>query len=360
MDKFIIDINKILKKNYPIEISFNKINTLSHFYIIDNNIKNLVFPFNFDINGLILNGEYKNYKIIKVFTDKILNWKKYILLYISFLNKRYNPYLDLSNFLYFIHKYNNLNFLHIKTIIIKKNNNVIEYDINYIERVYKTINTTIINKSLTNNHFYFNSFNVDNNLIQIKTEINRLINNRDKFKNIHFHLHNNSGGDLVPVHIIINCLIGYKNKKWMKNITKIMKNKKILDWDCWDEESGPNYEIVKELNIDNIIYENKYIGKIYLHINENCTSSTWFFITYLIYAFSDKIIRYSKKCFGNIIKFGSIESKQLFLLGSSGTTSGDGDPIIIKYNNNIEINCPTEQFISCSILKNDWNRFWTC
>jgi hypothetical protein len=52
-----------------------------------------------------------------------------------------------------------------------------------------------------------------------------------------------------------------------------------------------------------------------------------------------------------------IESKQLFLLGHSGTTSGDGSQIIVKYNH-FKILCPTEQFISCSIKKYDWNRFW--
>ena len=86
-------------------------------------------------------------------------------------------------------------------------------------------------------------------------------------------------------------------------------------------------------------------------------SATWFFITYLIYAFANKIKRYSKKCFGKIIKYGSINSKKLFLLGHSGTTSGDGNAITIKYKN-ININCPTEQFISSSIKKYDWNRYW--
>ena len=37
--------NKILKENYPLEISFNKINSLSHLYISSNNY-NKFFPFN--------------------------------------------------------------------------------------------------------------------------------------------------------------------------------------------------------------------------------------------------------------------------------------------------------------------------
>jgi hypothetical protein len=47
----------------------------------------------------------------------------------------------------------------------------------------------------------------------------------------------------------------------------------------------------------------------------------------------------------------------LKLIGHSGTTSGDCNAIMVKYKN-IEINCPTQQFISCSIKECDWNRFW--
>jgi hypothetical protein len=86
-------------------------------------------------------------------------------------------------------------------------------------------------------------------------------------------------------------------------------------------------------------------------------SSAFYFITYLIYAFSTKINRYSKKCYGQTIKYGTIESNQLTLFGHSGTSSGDCNAIQIKYNN-ITIQCPTQQFISSSIKKYDYNRFW--
>ena len=63
---------------------------------------------------------------------------------------------------------------------------------------------------------------------------------------------------------------------------------------------------------------------------------------------------------GQTIKFGNLEKKsQLILKGQSGTSSGDGNAISINYFNNIQISCPTQQFISCSIKKYDWNRFWT-
>lgn len=93
-----------------------------------------------------------------------------------------------------------------------------------------------------------------------------------------------------------------------------------------------------------------------MHVNPQNGSSAWFFITYLMYAFAS-IIRFSKKCYGDVIKFGKVKSNQLILLGKSATTSGDGNLVTIKIKD-ITINCPTEQFISCSVLKTDWNRFW--
>ena len=45
--------------------------------------------------------------------------------------------------------------------------------------------------------------------------MDRLIKNRDKYKSIHFHLDNNGGGDNIPGHLILRCLVG-KKEKWMK------------------------------------------------------------------------------------------------------------------------------------------------
>jgi len=364
MNNLIININKILKKNYPLKISFDKINTLSHFWILSNNF-NKFLNININIDGLILNGQYKNYQIVKVITTKIIDWNNYIKLYVSFLNKSKNPCINEESFIYLIHTYSYINILNIKKLLIKNNkysDNIIEYDTDYIDtRNYYFSWTKYIHKDIIkkDNHFYLESFSVDNNYKKLKIEIDRLIKNRDKYRTIHFYLNNNSGGDIVPAHIIIRCLVG-KKENWMKNIKKILKNKKILEWDCWKEENkdSPNYDVIKKLNLDNLPnYNSKYNGKIYLHMNKQNSSSAWFFITYLIYSFSNKINRYSNKCYGQIIKYGTIESDKLILLGHSGTTSGDGNSVSIK-NNNIEILCPTEQFISCSIKKYDWNRFW--
>jgi len=283
----------------------------------------------------------------------------------------------MNNFMCFLHMDKYIDILKIKKMIISKTNNVIEYNLKYLDhhRTYKlncnndeiikflVDHTTyfsiwdkkiISNMISKNNHFYFNIFDVSVNYKKLKIEMDRLIQYRDKYTNIHIHLDNNDGGDLVPVHLILRCLCG-KKEKWMKDIRKVQQNKEILKMNCWDEEdkNSPNYEVVKKLNLDVLPnYETKYKGNIHLYMSKENRSSAWFFITYLIYAFSNKINRSSKKCYGQRIRYGTIESNQLILLGHSGTTSGDGNSVLLK-DNDIEIDCPTEQFLSCSIKQND-------
>ena len=100
MNNLINNIKKILFQNYPLKISFDKINTLSHFYIKSYNNNNFL-TINFDINGLILKLIVKNYQIIKVITTEIIDWNKYILLYVSLLNKSWNPCINKTKFLYY-------------------------------------------------------------------------------------------------------------------------------------------------------------------------------------------------------------------------------------------------------------------
>jgi len=360
-DKFEIYLKKLIKKTYPLKISFDKLYTRSHFHIKSNDGSKFL-PFKINIDGEILNGKYKNYKIIKVITNQILSWNKYKLLYVSLLNINHNPCINIDNFLFKLHTYNYLDILQIKKIIIES---ATEIEIEYVSAKNKNYNLSnsciYIKKVKLSNHFYFESFSIDRNFEKLKIEMDRLIKNRDKYKSIHFHLDNNGGGDNIPGHLILRCLVG-KKEKWMKNIKKILINKKIYEWDCWREEdkinSPSHYEKIKKINLDHLPnYDTKYNGKIYLHMTKQNGSAAWYFITYLIYAFSNKINRYSKKCYGQTIKYGTIESDQLKLIGHSGTTSGDGNAILVKYEN-IEINCSTEQFISCSIKECDWNRFW--
>lgn len=62
MNNLIIEINKILSSNYPIETSFNNIHNLSHFWIMSNDFHKFI-PFQININGDILTGQYKNKRI---------------------------------------------------------------------------------------------------------------------------------------------------------------------------------------------------------------------------------------------------------------------------------------------------------
>jgi len=160
-------------------------------------------------------------------TTKIIKWKKYLLLYVSLLNKYYNPCINESEFLDLIHRYNYISILNIKKLLLKEKNTnkIIEYKVSYIsnqKRNYKLLFENHFHKEIIekDNHFYLESFIVNENYKNLKTEIDRLIQNRDKYKTIHFHLNNNVGGDLVPAHIIIRCLVG-KKESWMKNIKKI-------------------------------------------------------------------------------------------------------------------------------------------
>lgn len=356
------EVNNLLFIYYPVKTEFNKINNLSHFFINSSNW-NKFLQYSFDINGVILNGTYKNY-IIKNVITKTNNylWKDFLFCAVSYLNNMFNPCISENKFLILLYTYNNIDILHIKKLIIEKNNSIIDLNILYTKNPTYSIlwdNYNLSNKINQDNHFYFNSFNVHSNKENLKTELDRLFIYRDTYKSIHFHLDNNGGGDIVPAHLIIRCLVG-KKEIWMKNIKKYLTSKAILEWDCWKEESidSPNYETIKDLNLDFIPnYDTKYTGKIYLYMDKNNGSSAWFFITYLIYAFSDNIIRFNKKCFGKNLKFGNINSNKLILVGHSGTTSGDGNAINIKYKS-IKLNIPTEQFISCSIKKIDWNRYW--
>jgi hypothetical protein len=190
--------------------------------------------------------------------------------------------------------------------------------------------------------------------------MSRLFLNRDEYDNIYIHLDNNHGGQNIPGHLILRCLIGIK-EKWMKPIKKF-NNNKIIEYECWNEEkhhkNSYEYKQFQKLNIIVPKYETKYKGKIHLYMYNYNGSASWYFITYMIYAFGSNIKRYNKICYGQNLKFGTINRKsQLVLHGLSNTCSGDHNSISIDYKN-IRINCPTEQMFSCSVKKKDWNRFW--
>lgn len=355
-------INEISRHHYPLPVEMDEMIQLSHFKISSNYWEKFL-PFQVNVKGRIVTGPYKNHQILHLFTTQLINWNDYINHFTLLLNKSYYPCIDENNFLCLLHTFNFIDELNIKRIVIKKGDGSSET----IDIVYGSKSNFIWNNNLKfhpkiekENHFYLESFQVNTNYKKLKVEITRLVQNRDRFHNIHFHLDNNGGGDIVPAHIIIRCLVG-KKEKWMKNIKKLLTDKTVSEWDCWKEEdvNSPNYNVVEKLNLNYLPeYTSKYSGKIYVHMNKQNGSAAWFFITYLIYAFGGKINRFETKCCQQKIKYGNLEKdSQLILKGHSGTTSGDGNAIQIKYKN-IQIECPTQQFISCSIKDSDWNRFW--
>jgi hypothetical protein len=171
------------------------------------------------------------------------------------------------------------------------------------------------------------------------------------------------GGDSSPGQLLVKCLLGNNNEKWMEDVIKYYKedNKnKMVSWDSWKEYENKkqNYERIKLLELDFIpIYETKYTGKIHLYLND-CGSAAWYCATYLIYGFANKIKRFTKKCLSKEIKFGKVsKDSQIILHGKSSTCYGDGNTVNINFNDLI-INCPTIQFKTRSFNEIDWNRFW--
>ncbi len=365
-------INNILLKYYPIKnkYSFHNLNDLSHFHISFINPK-LFLPFNIDINGNIL--YHKNIissKYISHVTtsdSKTHDWNKYLNLITSFLRNDINYCINPIRFLHILHSFKFINSLHIISLkIVDSNNNnfTVTIPIKYTNKQPKHLlflDNIYFSKNNKPNHFYFHSFLIKNNKKYLKNELMRLFKFRDSFYNIHFHLDFNRGGELVPVHLILRCLIGINKESWMKNIKQKLSNGKITKWNPWNEDNinNPNYLSFKDLELDFLPeYLSKYNGKIYIHMHNYNGSASWYFITYLIYAFSNKIKRFKKKCFGKWLKFGSIsKNSQLKLIGLSSTCSGDSNSKYFHYKN-IDISCPTKQFIQCSIKDIDWNRFW--
>ncbi len=356
----LLDIYNEIIKIYPLKIEIKNLKELSHLVLITQDY-NLSLDYNIDI----INGILENKKIMNIITkdNEIHKFNDYIRLYIRYLHNDSNPIINIDKFIFQILTYNKLNILCIKKIVLE-NGEIIS-----AKYITNKLNDPFICKKLIKiiekNHFYFSCFNVNNNYKLLSKELNRLIKTRDNYNELHIHLDNNGGGDLVPVHILIRCLAGLK-EEWMKPIKKIRLNNKISEWDCWNEEDKNcnNYMVVKKLNIKQMPdfkTNKKYNGKIYLHMAKCNGSAAYFCIIYLIYLFvkEKNIIRYETESYGDIIKFGKLKkNNKLELIGFSGTTSGDGNAIDKKYKK-IIIRCPTEQFIKSSVKNEDYNRYWT-
>ena len=121
------DINKIISMNDLKEY-------IKQNYLIKSYNKSYRIPFNFDLEGNILNTKYKGYKIINVITiSKKYFWKKYL----NNIMKFYNIYSPASNnFLDILHTYNYIDIFHIKGFIIRNKKNE-KKEIYFLYKIYK-------------------------------------------------------------------------------------------------------------------------------------------------------------------------------------------------------------------------------
>ena len=281
-------------------------------------------------------------------------------------------YRDLDYFM----KYKNyvpfFNLPNMKVEKICKNNEIIK--VKYIDT-----SITIYNSSL-NNDFIFNSLDIETNKKNIYEELDRLIKYRDDYKTINLYLY--EGGDIIISCFILLILCG-KRKKWMKNIKIIDTNychidnitskkslitKEYNPWEiCIKDTCKFEYCRFKQLKINinkYCLYRHKYKGKIILHVNYLTASSSWYLITYLIYAFAKKIVRKTININGIFVKIGYVISDKIEICGFSSTSSGDSlseykyKKKIKLFGKKFNISIPTQIFLEDSVKKIDYNRFW--
>jgi len=218
------------------------------------------------------------------------------------------------------------------------------------------------------NHFTISSFTIDDNSAQLSEVIGRLWKVRDSYSTLHFHLEENTGGDLIPVHLIMLCLCG-GHQRWMTDYEVIEHyngrnvSRKWNPWTPWDPDNH-DYKNYKTLDLDEtelFRHTTPYKGKIVVHMNRGCQSSTWYFITYLVYVFANRIERFVQYIHGVPFKCGRVSRSQIELHGYSGTTSGDGNLICKNFildGTTIRGCFPTQANIHHPIQERDWNRFW--
>ena len=216
-----------------------------------------------------------------------------------------------------------------------------------------------LDPSSAENHFTISSFAL-RNVPQMKEVISNIWNHRDKHSSLHFHLEGNGGGHMVGVIIILLLLCGGK-QRWMTEYGNAFRDEdgtiKTNHYDAWNLETmwGDSIDEFK-LPSKTIPYTKPYSGKIVLYMDTACGSSTWYFITYIIYAFAESIERS-----GTVLKLGRATGKQIELHGTSSTCSGDGNAIDKEFEiDDKMITCefPTIMKIACPIKNRDWNRCW--
>lgn len=215
------------------------------------------------------------------------------------------------------------------------------------------------------NYFRLSSFSIQDNWKQLSETIGRLYKVRDKYKTLYFNVEDNGGGDMIPCHIILYCLCGGK-QKWMKNYKTIDndgKNVWINSWNPWcpwinKKNDGGQHDQFLQMNLmipNYDKYKKPYQGKIVIFSNHNSSSSTWYFITFLIYMFAKhNIKRFTTK---TGVKVGKVISDKLVICGCTDTQSGDGNAIEKKIKGVI-VKVPTQETIFRPVYKYDYLRYW--
>jgi hypothetical protein len=380
-----------LKRHYPIaNTTHRNVRELSHFLPLVSDYTMLI-PFEFNIKGEILDGKFAGSRITHVKTGgatKLFTWLEYIAWLMQLFPVVFNPCVDPKIY---------VNYIKSKKLIV-------EYQIEYFvatrgekhastEKPASRAASTEKSIKLYNvymkvprgyqvewptdppfishdNHFLFSSFNYDDNVSALGKELSRLIQTRDTHEEIHIHLNGNFGGQIHPVNVILLCLCGGR-EKWMKNQVAMQGIDDQAEWDPW-EITGDVMRPLGMTLIDMQCMEKlrRYRGKITVHMFPSNGSATFFLISYLVYAFG-KPRRFTRECYGeqlkgtgersSEVKFGNGDSEQLTLLGTSGTTSGDGNDQVVTLDEarGIRARIPQQQFLTGSINSLDWNRFWT-
>jgi hypothetical protein len=104
-------INRLLNNKYPIKLEpllhLNEINKLKISVLgLKKFTEHKYIPFQFDLNGNILSGKFKNYKIITVITNKSMTWDNFIKFYVSCFYDNFNPCINENYILDRLHKLN--------------------------------------------------------------------------------------------------------------------------------------------------------------------------------------------------------------------------------------------------------------
>ncbi len=370
-------VDVLLKRYYPVAPTTHKDTfSMSHFEAYVSNTQRWI-PFEIDVpTGRILDGKFAGQCIAKVKTHghkSAMSWKNYVTMLVHFDNITWNPCTNEMTFRRLLRTFKYIAELNIDYFItdkpVKLHNVYMKVPLDYIPPAPR--DPPFIGHD---NHFLFAGFDFgEHNGPAIGRELRRLFQYRDDYKEIHFHLNNNGGGQITPCNMILLALCGAR-EPWMKKqesleLVDIANNRAVSEkraWDPWELDNLFTSNNMKAMGLKLADLDNfqrittRYHGKITIHMYPGNGSAAFFFITYIVYAFG-KPRRFTQECYGKQLKMGHGDSNRLTLLGTSNTTSGDGNMTVVelKQGTPLRVGIPRQQFTSSTVLPMDWNRFWT-